>query len=116
MDILDSHQHYNRFLVEGNRISSSTENFKQYKLIKSYTRQLKEQTAESVRQLIVKQINSNPRRRAIGISSIDTMIETLNSVKKAQLYQFKEYYKKDLFKAFRYLHNLTFGHKIGVTK
>ncbi len=116
MDILNSHQHYNRFLTDGHRISEVKEGFKQYKLVKSYTRQIKEQTPESVRQLIVKQINSNPRRRAIGITNIDSMIEILNSVKKAQIEKFKEYYKKDLFKAFRYLHNLTYGQKIGVTR
>jgi len=80
-----------------------------YLNIKKYTRNLKSDLTHSLKELIVKDINSQPSVRIIGVSNIDAMIDVLNSVKGKKSKIFEELRKKDFFEAFRYLHKLTYG-------
>ncbi len=109
MGIFDSHSDFNKWQVLTGYKQNTTKTIEGYLNIKKYTRNLKQELSHSLKELIVKDINSQPKIRIIGVSNIDTMIDVLATVKGKNSLIFEELIKKDFFEAFRYLHRLTYG-------
>lgn len=109
MSIIDNHSAFNNWQVtKGLKISSST-TVENYLNIKKYTVCIKSDLSHSLKELIVKDINSQLCVRRIGVSNVNTMIDILNSVSNNKVRIFKKLREKDFFEAFRYLHKLTYG-------
>jgi len=105
--MLNNHAEFNNWMVlNGNRISSCAP-IESYRKIRSFTKTLKEDIGESLRCIIVEEINKQNGIIKISSHDLDTMIDLLPSMKDYRIKLFKEKYSEDIFSAFKYLHEIT---------
>ena len=99
---------FNKWQVtSGSRYTSSL-TVSAYINTKTYTRNLLRDFPESLKELIVKDINSQTGIVHIDVENVDIMIKGLNKVKDAQKNKFEELRQEDFFSAFRYLHRIIY--------
>ena len=111
MGLLDNVAKFNNWQVGAGTKLTIEVNLIGYIKSKNYTKNLKKELPHSLKELIVKDINSMPRVKRTGIittSNVDEMIDILNKVKDKKTEIFEELKKEDFFQAFRYLHKLTY--------
>lgn len=109
MSLSDNHAYFNKWQVYGGFRLNTEQNVSGYLTIRRYTRNLKTDLSYSLKELIVKDINSQKNVRIIGVSNIDEIIDVLVFDKGKKKKIFEELLKQDFFEAFRYLHKLKFG-------
>lgn len=109
MNLLNNHSSFNKWQVmTGNKINNIP-SIEGYIVMNKYTKNLKANLSYTIKELIVKNINSQKNIRLIGIDNIEKMIDTLSVITGAKAKKFDAIRKKDFFLAFRFLHKLTYG-------
>jgi len=99
---------FNKWQVTtGSRYTSSL-SVASYLNTKTYTKNLLRDFPKSLKELIVKDINSQKGIVHIDIENVEAMIRGLNKVKEMQKNKFEELRQEDFFSAFRYLHKLVY--------
>ena len=109
MDILNNHSDFNKWQVMTGNKANKQSVVDGYLNLVRYAKNLKADLTYNLKQLIVEDINAQKNIRIIGINNIDQMIDTLNTLNHQRTQQFQDMRKKDIFKAFRLLHKLTYG-------
>jgi late competence protein required for DNA uptake (superfamily II DNA/RNA helicase) len=107
--ILNNHSAFNKWQVSSGFKQNNVPKIDKYIYIKKYTKSLKANLSYSIKELIVKDINSQKGIVLIGYDNIDEMINGIPALKDSKAIKFQELRKRDLLEAFRYLHKLTYG-------
>jgi hypothetical protein len=108
MSLINSPSDFNKWQVNSGSRFTSTLSVESYVNAKIWTKNLLRDIPQSLKELIVKDINKQKSIVHIDCENIDVMIKELNRVKERQKKRFEMLRKEDFFLAFRYLHKLTY--------
>jgi hypothetical protein len=108
MSLIDSPSDFNKWQVNSGFRYTSSLSVSAYINTKTYTKNLLRDFPLTLKELIVKDINSQKSIVHIDVENVNVMIRGLNNVKTMQKNKFEELRQEDFFSAFRYLHKLIY--------
>ena len=108
MSIINNHADFNKWQVYSGMKANNVHIVDDYLKMKKYSRDLKNDLSFDLKELIVKNINSQKGVLHISEKNITHMIDMLSTFKDSRAKKFDKLMQKDFFEAFRYLHKLSY--------